>query len=389
MTRLLRTTLLCITCLSVLLIGVATEAATVPTQAQLLDQVGKPNPVVGIPGLEFSDPTLKEEQGDFYLYLPYLGDFIAAGYRYAIVVASLISVVVIILSGVTWLTSGGNVSQIGTAKKRIAGAIAGLSLAIGSYVVLASVNPEFTSFRSLRVEYIAGVGLDKFNEEVTDEPTPEEIAPHLISDMEVIQNAGETQLPDKFRTGLTYGFNGVPYFSQFDSRWGSTRYGDEEHCTTFTKAACGPTSFAMVLRHLGKDVNPTHLAKIAVETGARNCNSGTNSASQKFQNEIRKTYRVNILELKEPSQALEVLKKKEPLIISQRSEGYGITGKKKTYKGHFMVLTGVDKVELNGKEVEVIRVNDPGNQPYRGITYMTMEQFEQKDRFLYITNQEN
>lgn len=76
-----------------------------------------------------------------------IGDFILLMYKYLIAVASIISVIMIIIAGLQWLTSGGNSEAISGAKKRIGGAVIGLFIAYMSYFILNTVNPALVNFR--------------------------------------------------------------------------------------------------------------------------------------------------------------------------------------------------------------------------------------------------
>jgi len=76
-----------------------------------------------------------------------IGDFIQSNYIYAIAIAGILAVVMIIIAGVQWTVSGGNSEMITSAKKRIGGAIIGLFLAYCSYFVLNTINPALVAFR--------------------------------------------------------------------------------------------------------------------------------------------------------------------------------------------------------------------------------------------------
>lgn len=77
----------------------------------------------------------------------HLGDFIQYIYRYAIVIAGLLAVIMLIMAGAQWVTSGGNSEAITSAKKRIGGALMGLFLAYMSYFILNTLNPALVQFR--------------------------------------------------------------------------------------------------------------------------------------------------------------------------------------------------------------------------------------------------
>ncbi|MBT4941477.1 MAG: hypothetical protein HOJ25_01745 [Candidatus Magasanikbacteria bacterium] len=77
----------------------------------------------------------------------HIGDFIQFAYKYGMVVASILAVLMIIVSGIQWTVSGGNTSTIGAAKKRIAGAITGLMLLALAYTILNIINPAMVNLR--------------------------------------------------------------------------------------------------------------------------------------------------------------------------------------------------------------------------------------------------
>ncbi|MBT4942276.1 MAG: transglycosylase SLT domain-containing protein [Candidatus Magasanikbacteria bacterium] len=133
--------------------------------------IQKPQPKITIPGLEFSEAKTVVDRGRTYMIFPFLGEYITAIYRYAVVAASALAVLVIIVSGIQWmlpgnlLTSGEGDSTQTTnqAKKRIGGALVGLTIAVGSYTILYLVNPELVKFKNLRVEVVEKIDLSVFN----------------------------------------------------------------------------------------------------------------------------------------------------------------------------------------------------------------------------------
>lgn len=140
------------------------------TVDEIQEMIKTPVPRIKIPGLEFSGvPEIVEEMDDSgalnkYFYFPYLGEYLAAIYKYAVAATSILAVLVIIISGIQWmlpgnlLTSGEGDQQqtINQSKKRIVGAIVGLLLALGSYTILYNINPDLVNFKSLKVLYIKG-----------------------------------------------------------------------------------------------------------------------------------------------------------------------------------------------------------------------------------------
>jgi len=88
-----------------------------------------------------------------------LGEFIAHMYQYSIIAAALLSAVMLIIAGFIWTTSGGNPERITSAKRKIAGSITGLLLAVLSYTLLNVINPNLINIRLPQVWMINEAGL--------------------------------------------------------------------------------------------------------------------------------------------------------------------------------------------------------------------------------------
>lgn len=76
-----------------------------------------------------------------------IAEYIKAFYTYIIPIATIIAILMIIVAGVQWMVSGGNATVIGSAKKRIIGAISGLVLLALSFTILATINPYLVNLR--------------------------------------------------------------------------------------------------------------------------------------------------------------------------------------------------------------------------------------------------
>lgn len=129
-----------------------------------------PEPAVNIPGLNFTKitPTPNENGENTLISVPFLGEYIAAVYKYAVAVASIIAVVMIVVAGFQWTASGGSPDAINEAKKRIVNAVTGLILALGSYTILYTVNPDLVTFKSLKIEYVKPCDIDTCTPETSD-----------------------------------------------------------------------------------------------------------------------------------------------------------------------------------------------------------------------------
>ena len=83
-----------------------------------------------------------------------LGLYIKAIYEYLLYVAGVLAVIVIMVGGFQWITAGGNQSKIGEAKERVMGAVIGLFLALSSYLLLYTINPDLVEIVDLNVDKI-------------------------------------------------------------------------------------------------------------------------------------------------------------------------------------------------------------------------------------------
>ncbi len=76
-----------------------------------------------------------------------IGDFLKTNFNLAITFAGILAVIMIVIAGVQWVTSGGNSEMITSAKKRIGGALTGLLIAYLSFTILNTINPDLVNLR--------------------------------------------------------------------------------------------------------------------------------------------------------------------------------------------------------------------------------------------------
>lgn len=129
------------------------EVPTVKVQS-LIEEFNFKNVVLGvtIPSLHFSPPPAEVDE-DGNIYIPWIGEYIKAVYNFTVIVISILAIVMLIIAGAQIITSAGGPAK-GAAYKRITQAIIGLFIAWGSYVVLYTINPGLTQFKSLSVQFI-------------------------------------------------------------------------------------------------------------------------------------------------------------------------------------------------------------------------------------------
>lgn len=128
-----------------------------------------------------------------------IGEFIKWIYKYGVVVAGSFAVVMIMVAGFQWATSGGNPEGISSARKRIGGAMMGLFLAVMSYFILNMINPYLVNLRMPQVWMINTAGL-----------TP----PYcdLLKDKKVSEKDGGPFNLDPIKDPINASFCGKEYF---------------------------------------------------------------------------------------------------------------------------------------------------------------------------------
>jgi hypothetical protein len=83
-----------------------------------------------------------------------IGEYIKAIYTYAIGIVGILAAVVLMFGGVLWITAGGNNERISNAKSWIAASLSGLVLALCSYMILYTINPNLVEFKITGVDKV-------------------------------------------------------------------------------------------------------------------------------------------------------------------------------------------------------------------------------------------
>lgn len=129
------------------------------------------------------------------------GDFIQYAYRYGMWLAGIVAVAFIVISGAQWAASGGNSDMIGSAKKRIAGAVSGLILLALSYTILNTINPYLVSLRLPATWMINELGIvPPFCNEVEDKKLKFIITPNEKTTSAEIQKKIQELAKNDFTT---------------------------------------------------------------------------------------------------------------------------------------------------------------------------------------------
>jgi 3D (Asp-Asp-Asp) domain-containing protein len=107
---------------------------------------------VAIPGMAKMDDVTCGPDGR--CEIPWLGQYIAGIYNYALAIAGILAALMLMAGGVIWLISGGDASKITQAKEIIIGSVTGLIILAASYVILIQINPELVNLGSITISNI-------------------------------------------------------------------------------------------------------------------------------------------------------------------------------------------------------------------------------------------
>ena len=112
-----------------------------------------PDLQIKIPGLHFTKPICAKDSNGKIISceVPWIGEYIAGVYKYAIGIVGILAAVVLMVGGVLWIIAGGNATAIGEAKAWIAASLTGLIIALCSYTILYQINPNLLVFKPLTI----------------------------------------------------------------------------------------------------------------------------------------------------------------------------------------------------------------------------------------------
>jgi len=79
--------------------------------------------------------------------IQFIGKFIQGIYQYGIGIIGILAVVGLMIGGTIWTISGGNKTRVEEAKSWIVSSLTGLILALTSYMILTTINPDLVNFQ--------------------------------------------------------------------------------------------------------------------------------------------------------------------------------------------------------------------------------------------------
>ncbi|MFH0840624.1 MAG: hypothetical protein V1865_01385 [bacterium] len=107
-----------------------------------LPQLENPVDNINMPNLKFEDAQVSGGPGDYVIHTPWTGNYIESLYGWGVGVIAILSVLTIAIGGVIWVTAAGNQGRITEAKSWIGSSLLGLTLALSSYLILTTINPD-------------------------------------------------------------------------------------------------------------------------------------------------------------------------------------------------------------------------------------------------------
>jgi len=113
---------------------------------------------------ECADPDIidpvdcpKEKCKNWAYRIPWIGEYLAAFYKWAVGALAILAVIMIMINGVRWILAGGLPDKISEAKKGISSAIIGLVLVLLVHQILSLVDSRLTIFKPIVIGVIRRV----------------------------------------------------------------------------------------------------------------------------------------------------------------------------------------------------------------------------------------
>jgi hypothetical protein len=143
----------------VLAVGLFSPALVYSADEQV--DIIKPDLVVPIGDVtELSDIAKRQciggsaKEGDQCYYIPWIAEYVQALYRYGVGLGSVLAVIIFVVSGGMYMTSGLNPAMQQKAKTFMTSAVLGLLLLLGSYTMLKIINPDLVVLKPIEVQVL-------------------------------------------------------------------------------------------------------------------------------------------------------------------------------------------------------------------------------------------
>lgn len=133
-----------------------TNAATT-TAVQTGREFRSITPALGVPFPQTSLSPASLEGG--FVSIPFLAQYIEAGYRYGISVSIIAAIIMMIYGGFRYLV-GSALEDVSRGKQIVTDAIAGLMIVLGAYLILSNVNPATIQLRTIKLQNVTPESYD-------------------------------------------------------------------------------------------------------------------------------------------------------------------------------------------------------------------------------------
>jgi hypothetical protein len=171
-----------------------------------------------IPGLKLTDPVVIEKaqivdnvmvQSET-LAIPWIAQYIAGIYRYAVVLGSVIAATVLVIGGFMYASSAGKADRVKKANDMMIGSVTGLVLLLGTFLFLNILNKDLTNLRAIEIKTVKRI-------EIPDKEVHEDCNTFSDSPYDVFRNINQTaynsytltaiEINDRFITLRSIGSN--------------------------------------------------------------------------------------------------------------------------------------------------------------------------------------
>ncbi|MFA6100001.1 MAG: hypothetical protein WC750_03945 [Patescibacteria group bacterium] len=132
-------------------------------------QTPAPGLNIPIPGINLSPAY--QDQG--IVYVPFLAEYIVGVQKMLIGIALIAAAIMLVYGGITYILSGTG-ARVRDSKEIIQDALIGMALILGSYVILANLNPNLTTLPSLMVPVVKREPFD-FSTGYTENGSPSDV----------------------------------------------------------------------------------------------------------------------------------------------------------------------------------------------------------------------
>ncbi len=236
-------------------------------------------PQVTIPGSEF----IKGTQYTIEDSTTTISKYVKAVYDYLLSIVGITAAIVLMVGGIMWLTAGGSSEKVSQAKSWISGSLTGMVLALTSYLILQTINPQLVSFTPTEVPQIKPLvnGCCEYNTVVGSDTTVAED----ITDVECYNiyttKAVDNRLAEITNEQLRSGYEGDL------SRYLEPYRFDRSKRANYSKGKCETIGYCEIYSvntqlTLGRNLVDRQEATVIVEMSSEMCGQLSGASSDDF-----------------------------------------------------------------------------------------------------------